>query len=152
METRLHLSACQLDRVLGSFGSSSRVLFSLVPCWAPVNPQAAPRIPCGSLPTLLPPQSGECVLFPLVEQCTCVTSCQGLLICLNSAWNVHCSCVDGVLGFLAEALASLGRRPHHFWDLMKTILEAHTSDPSQGSNICHSSNHRPCIAGSHGTS
>ena len=37
--------------------------------------------------------------------------------------------MDGVSGFLSEALASLARRPHHFWDLTKTLLEAHTSGP-----------------------
>lgn len=54
-------------------------------------------------------------------------------------WDGPCSCVDGVLGFVSEALASLARRPHHIWDLMKTLQEARTSGPHAGRYSRHCS-------------
>lgn len=71
----------------------------------------------------------------------------------NTAWCCpqligfagHCSCVDGVLGFLSEALAGLARRPHHFWDLTKTLQEAHTSGPPQGRYSRHKSEWTLCV-------
>ncbi|KAL0021866.1 hypothetical protein WJX77_009321 [Trebouxia sp. C0004] len=44
-------------------------------------------------------------------------------------------CVDGVLGFLAEALASLGRRPQFYWGLMQSLLPSQTPAAESGRAI-----------------
>ncbi len=40
--------------------------------------------------------------------------------------------MDGVLGFLAEALASLGRRPQFYWGVMQSLLPSQTPAAESG--------------------
>ncbi|KAL0027614.1 hypothetical protein WJX79_002615 [Trebouxia sp. C0005] len=48
----------------------------------------------------------------------------------DATWTM---CVDGVLGFLAEALASLGRRPQFYWGLMQSLLPSRDPAAESGS-------------------
>ena len=41
-----------------------------------------------------------------------------------------CRCVEAVISFLAEALSTLSRRPHHFWEVQQSLLAS--SNQSHG--------------------
>ena len=63
---------------------------------------------------------------------SCHAWCDADTATVRQFWFCLCRCVDGVLGFLAEALASLGRRPQFYWGLMQSLLPAQNSAAASG--------------------
>ncbi len=98
----------------------------------------------------LKPVMQKCMLSlkPVVQKCLlslkpvmqiCMLSLKVVLhnvvlesqLCTNSGFYL-CRSVEGVLGFLAEALASLGRRPQFYWGLMQSLLPSRTPAAESG--------------------
>ncbi len=72
-----------------------------------------------------------------VNTCTVVLA-GGMLLLKSDNSICICRCAESVLGFLAEALASLARRPQYYWGLLQSLQSLHTCETHQGPLQCTS--------------